>query len=149
MATKEPASSRMTFVILAIGGLAVAALLVWALTRTVESPAPVAADTAPSLSTPAETMTTTPTSTLPITATQTPAPFSPTAGVETTASVPRIAVEDLREKMKIGSVTVIDVRAADAFAAAHIPGALNIPFARVESEMSSLPKGKPIVTYCT
>jgi hypothetical protein len=143
MATKrrsepeQPASSRTTITVLAIGALIVAALVVWALTRTVESPAPVA-DTSQPIATPSASS-----------ATQTPTPMTAEPPAEATASVPRIAVEDLREKMKTNAVTVIDVRDEAAFAAAHIPGSLHIPFARVEGEMSTLPKGKPIVTYCT
>lgn len=142
---EQPASSRTTLGILAIGALIVAGLVVWALTRTVQSPVP-AADTSQPVSIP-PTAATAPN--MPLTATQTPAPPVAEPSAETTASVPRIAVEDLREKMKTNSVTVIDVRDDAAFAAAHIPGALHIPFARVEGEMPALPKGKPIVTYCT
>jgi hypothetical protein len=143
----EPASSRTTIAILAIGGLLVAALVVWALTRTVEPPA-IVADTAGTF---ASTPTTTTVPPAPLTATQTASPFPPAehAQSEEKVAVPRIAVEDLREKMKTNAVTVIDVRDDAAFAAGHIPGSLHIPFARVEGEMSALSKGKPIVTYCT
>ena len=153
---QQPASSRATLVVLSAGGLLVAALVVWALTRTVEPAATTVADTAPSapISTP---VTTAPplnptTTNMPLTATQTPSPFSvtpaPTTG-ESPASVPRISVEDLREQQRTGAVTIIDVRDDSSFATAHIPGALHIPFARVEGEMASLPKGKPIVAYCS
>jgi|ERR1051325_8410432 hypothetical protein len=140
---EPPASSRTTMLILAIGGLVVAALVVWALTRTVETPAPSVADTS-------ATATPLTSTTAPLTATQPPAPFPAAAPAgETTAMVPRIAAEDLREKWKTKAVTVIDVRDAGSFAAGHIPGALHIPLASIETEMSSLPKNKPIVTYCT
>jgi len=140
---QQSASSRTTLVVLAAGGLAVAALVVWALTRTVESPAPSVADTATS-SNPGFTGVT------PLTATQTSTPTSSAQPAEDPhASVPRIAVEDLREKMKTNSVTIVDVRPDDAYATSHIEGALSIPFARVEGEMSLLPKNKPIVSYCT
>lgn len=148
---EPPASSRTTILILAIGGLVVAGLVAWALTRTVETPAiPTAADTSGGIATPAANPAPAPASNMPLTATQTPAPFAqPNAPQESTASVPRISVEDLREKVNAQAVTVIDVRDDAAFAAGHIPGALHIPFARVEGEMASLPKGKPVVTYCT
>lgn len=61
----------------------------------------------------------------------------------------RIEPDDLYAHFQKHDVTIIDVRDAEAFAASHIPGALNIPLARVDSEVSSLPKGKPIVAYCT
>jgi 3-mercaptopyruvate sulfurtransferase SseA len=147
-APAQPASSRTTIAILAIGGLLVAALVAWALTRTVEPQATVA-DTAAPLTVSNETTTTAPAA--PLTATQTASPFPPAehAQSEEKVAVPRIAVEDLREKMKTNAVTVIDVRDDASFAAGHIPGSLHIPFARVEGEMSTLAKGKPIVTYCT
>jgi|SRR5215212_633157 len=145
--SQQPASSRATLAILVAGGLLVAALVAWALTRTVEPQQPNVADTGAPLSTPAPAPV--PSNDTPLTASQTPPLSATRAGEETTASVPRIAVEDLREQMKTGAVTVIDVRDDAAFAAGHIPGAVHIPFARIEGEMSALPKGKPIVTYCT
>jgi 3-mercaptopyruvate sulfurtransferase SseA len=68
---------------------------------------------------------------------------------EETASAPRIDPEELLAHFKAGDVTIIDVRDADSFVAGHIPGALHIPLARVEGEVAYLPKGKPIVAYCT
>ena len=78
-------------------------------------------------------------------------PTAPPAGAETPdqrASVPRVSIEDARGWLNRSAVTFIDVRTAEAYAAGHIPGALNIPFARVEGEIPFLPKGKPIVAYC-
>lgn len=64
-------------------------------------------------------------------------------------SIPRITATALREKIARGEVRVIDVRDADSFLVSHIPGALQIPLAYVESEVPYLRGGKPIVTYCT
>jgi len=66
-----------------------------------------------------------------------------------TASVPRIEPDELLAHFKAGDVTIIDVRDADSFLSAHIPHALHIPLARVQGEVPYLPKGKPIVAYCT
>ncbi len=57
--------------------------------------------------------------------------------------------EELRQKVALSEVTVIDVRDADAYLAAHIPGSLHIPMSRIEGEIPYLPREKPIVTYCT
>ena len=65
------------------------------------------------------------------------------------AAVPRISVEELKEKVKNGEVTVIDVRAGDAYQMGHIPGAWHIPLANIEAQVAVLPKDKPIITYCT
>jgi len=77
-----------------------------------------------------------------------PAAAAPVVRDET-ASAPRIEPDDLLAHFKAGDVTIVDVRDADSFVASHIPGALHIPLARVEGEVPYLPKGKPIVTYCT
>ena len=82
---------------------------------------------------------------------------APAAATETTdpaheaqvAKVPRIKVQDLRDLIAKNAVTVIDVRDADSYLAGHIPGALHIPMTRIDGEVPYLPKGKPIVTYCT
>jgi hypothetical protein len=148
-------SSRTTLAILAIGGIAVAALIVWALTRTVETPVETrAADepggfTTPSAVAPAPSTTSNPltaTASFPQPATSSAAPPAP-EGDE--ASVPRIAVEDLYEKLKANAVTLIDVRDDIHFNELHITGAMHIPLARVANEVETLPKNKPIVTYCT
>lgn len=151
-------SSRTTIAILTVGGLLVAALIIWALTRTVEAPATAAVDTAqttaippgsPAVNAPLTTAPTTATQT-PITATQTPpAPAAQPPARGDNASVPRIAAEDLREKAKRGDVLIVDVRDANSYALAHIPGAVHIPFSSVEAAAATLPKDKPIVTYCT
>jgi hypothetical protein len=69
----------------------------------------------------------------------------PAPGAE--ATVPRITPAELLPKM--ASVTIIDVRHADNYMFAHIPGSLHIPLSFIEQEAPFLPKDKPIVTYCT
>ena len=64
-------------------------------------------------------------------------------------SVPRITLADLREKMDRGEVVLIDVRDIDSYTASHIAGAMHIPVSYIESELPYLPRGKPIVAYCT
>jgi rhodanese-related sulfurtransferase len=61
----------------------------------------------------------------------------------------RIEQAELKQLFDQKNVTLIDVRDADAYLASHITGALQIPLSRVEGEMPFLPKGKPIVFYCT
>lgn len=170
MATKkrheepQPTSSRNAILILALGGLVVAALIVWALTRTVEptETAPVASSTGFSEQQPPPTVTQpsldAQPSAPPLAVTQTTLPpisqppFPPanqTAQGESPASVARISVEDLSEHARAQTVTILDVRDDASYAQGHIPGALHIAFARIEGEMGTLPKNKPIVTYCT
>jgi 3-mercaptopyruvate sulfurtransferase SseA len=65
------------------------------------------------------------------------------------AGVPRTPLAKAATEVQGGGVTIIDVRDADSYIAGHIPGALQIPLARVEGEVGYLPRGKPILTYCT
>ena len=155
----QTASSKTVMAAMVGGGLLVAALVVWALTRTVQ-PAPsdntatfpvavqppVASNTMPPLDT---------TTGLPMpagqaaqpaqTSTYTPNPPTP----DENASVQRITVNELRSKLDTKQVTIIDVRDKTSFVTSHIPGSLHVPMATVESQVSFLPKDKPIVTYCT
>lgn len=64
-------------------------------------------------------------------------------------TVPRIPLDQAKKEIESGSATLIDVRDADGYIAGHIPGAIHIPLARIEGEIPYLPKGKPILTYCT
>lgn len=163
-------ASRAPLAMMAIGALLVAGLIVWALTRTVETSTPApsvsstispSSDTTGSVIPPIDTTV----SVVPpidtvvdATAAGSAAPTT-TAGITTSSQAPviqgdkaevtRIAAEDLREKTKAGAVTVIDVRDATAFASGHIPGSLNIPMASIEANLDRIPKGREIVTYCT
>jgi hypothetical protein len=152
-------SSRAAMIIRAIGGLAVAALVVWALTRTVQpapasTSAPVVAEqpvippagTAPNPALPpVDNTAAMPAGTTAPTSTYTPNP--PTA--DENASVARISVADLKTRLDANQIVLIDVRQDTAFMTEHIPGAKNMPMATVENQVASLPKDKPIVTYCT
>lgn len=155
--------SRAPLAFLTLGALLVAGLVVWALTRTVESPAtppPSALETA----SPAPVIDTAATTTPAVDSTASSGFNTPlaatTAGITTSSNVepqtpdesnfPRISAEDLREKMKAGTVTVIDVRPPSAYQAEHITGSLNMALASVESSLAMLPdKSKEIVAYCT
>lgn len=59
-----------------------------------------------------------------------------------------IPAAELLERAKKGLVTVLDVRPAEEYAAGHLPGAINVPIARLESYLSKLPKRKEVVAYC-
>ena len=65
------------------------------------------------------------------------------------AAVPRISVEDLRQRIARNEITLIDVRTKDGWDSGHIGGAIHVPLASVESYLSYIPRDRPIVTYCT
>ncbi len=133
---------------LTMGGLAVAALVVWALMRTVQPPASGYTEQ-PAAEAPSATATAPAVVETPQASTSTSATAPPPAAQGDRTEVPRISVEDLREQHKAGAVTIIDVRDAAAFEGGHIAGALNMPFASIEGFVDMIPKGKAIVTYCT
>lgn len=149
----EPTSNKSALAVMVAGVVLVAALVVWALTRTVEpsTTEPAGAYNAPTTA-PATTPTASATQPVPSTtapvATTATAPVAPQPQGDRT-SVQRMAVEDLRAKLGRNEVTVVDVRDAASFNARHIPGAINVPFASVEAMLDQIPKDKPIVTYCT
>jgi Rhodanese-like domain len=153
-------SSRNTILVMAVGAVLVAALVGWALTRTVDTstvttaegytqPPNATAGSTPGSAPPiAETPTVTSTG-MPMPSTSAPLSLPPSGPVGDRATVTRIAAEDLRDQINAGAVTVVDVRDANSFAASHIPGSIHIPFASMEGMVDTIPKGKPIVTYCT
>jgi len=78
-----------------------------------------------------------------------PAVTTTPAQLTSLESVPRISPAALREKIERDEVVVMDVRDIDSYTAAHIAGAMHIPVSYLESELPYLPRGKPIVAYCT
>jgi rhodanese-related sulfurtransferase/DNA-binding transcriptional ArsR family regulator len=59
-----------------------------------------------------------------------------------------VAAKELLTRMRARDVVVLDVRPADEYAAAHIPGAVSIPVAELKRRLSELPRRKEIVAYC-
>lgn len=68
------------------------------------------------------------------------------------ADAPRITTEELKRRMEAGEdFTVIDVRNPKAWAEndAVIPEAIRVPQDSLEENLSSIPKNRPVVAYCT
>jgi len=59
-----------------------------------------------------------------------------------------VSRDDLEARIAEGSVTVLDVRPTDEFAAGHIPGALNATLAELDRIIPTLDPGAEIVAYC-
>lgn len=55
---------------------------------------------------------------------------------------------ELLERVRQGLVTVLDVRPPEEYAAGHVPGAVNIPLARLELHLSELDPDSEVVAYC-
>jgi len=56
--------------------------------------------------------------------------------------------ESLTQRVKEGTVIVLDVRPAEEYQAGHIPGAISIPLEELEQRLSELPQDQEIVAYC-
>src|SRR5918995_2300605 len=55
---------------------------------------------------------------------------------------------DLLERLRDGSVVVLDVRPEEEYRAGHIPGALSVPVEALEAALKTLPRGREVVAYC-
>jgi rhodanese-related sulfurtransferase len=47
-----------------------------------------------------------------------------------------------------GDFLLVDTRGRDAYAKAHIPGALCVPLPEIDALAGKLPRDKELVTYC-
>jgi ArsR family transcriptional regulator len=63
-------------------------------------------------------------------------------------SLEPVSRSQLLRRLRSGQVTVLDVRPADEFALGHLPGALNIPLARLKRRLADLDRHRDIVAYC-
>lgn len=59
-----------------------------------------------------------------------------------------VSREELLDRLRSGSVTLLDVRPEDEFAHGHLPGALNLPLAQLAHRLSELPPDREVVAYC-
>jgi len=56
--------------------------------------------------------------------------------------------EELVERSRAGTVTILDVRPEDEFALGHVPRSLNIPLRDLEARIAELDPAQEIVAYC-
>jgi rhodanese-related sulfurtransferase/DNA-binding HxlR family transcriptional regulator len=66
-------------------------------------------------------------------------------GPDDTEAVDR---DELLRRAQAGTVTVLDVRPAEEYAAGHISGALSVPLAELPDRLAELPADTEIVAYC-
>lgn len=64
------------------------------------------------------------------------------------AALEPVAQDELFLRMREGQVLILDVRPEAEYAAAHIPGAVNIPHDQLAARLAELPSGTGIVAYC-
>jgi rhodanese-related sulfurtransferase len=59
-----------------------------------------------------------------------------------------IPFDDLLDRVRKGSVTVLDVRPREEFEAGHVEGARSVPLAELEQAIARLPQRKEVIAYC-
>jgi rhodanese-related sulfurtransferase len=59
-----------------------------------------------------------------------------------------VSRDELLDRLRRGTATVLDVRPEDEFAHGHLPHALNIPLSELERRLAELPADQEIVAYC-
>ena len=82
----------------------------------------------------------------------TPVPLQNQPDSQVTAAplgVSRIGLEESKAAFDNGEALFLDVRSKDAYTASHIPGALSIPLAEIETRIDELDPNQWIITYCT
>ncbi|MCL4561264.1 MAG: rhodanese-like domain-containing protein [Chloroflexi bacterium] len=77
-------------------------------------------------------------------------PNVPTASEEQTyPEIPRVSLTDAKQAYDQHTAVFVDVRDAQSYASAHIPGALSIPLSELTNRLSELNKSDWIIPYCT
>ena len=59
-----------------------------------------------------------------------------------------VSRDELIDRLRSGTATVLDVRPEDEFRQGHLPGALNIPLAQLERRLAELSADREIIAYC-
>ena len=59
-----------------------------------------------------------------------------------------ISREELKRRIRTGSVVLVDVRPVEEYQAGHIPGALSMPLGELPRRLRELPARNEIVAYC-
>lgn len=64
------------------------------------------------------------------------------------AHVPRINLDDAKQKLTDPNALFVDARSAQEFAQGHIKGAVSVPVSEVDKYLSRIPQDKEIIVYC-
>jgi hypothetical protein len=69
---------------------------------------------------------------------------------DTIDDVPRITAENLKMRIDGGDqIMIVDVRSAEDYDEAHIPGAVHIPYSETRNRLQEFSGDRDIVFYCT
>ena len=64
------------------------------------------------------------------------------------AHVPRISLDEAKQKMTDPNVLFVDARTAQEYTQGHVKGAISVPVADVDKYLSRLPQDKALIVYC-
>jgi DNA-binding transcriptional ArsR family regulator/rhodanese-related sulfurtransferase len=67
---------------------------------------------------------------------------------ESPSDMETVDMGELVRRLSAGEVTLLDVRPADEYRAAHIPGAVSIPRGELERRLAEIPRDRPVIAYC-
>lgn len=59
-----------------------------------------------------------------------------------------VSRNELLDRVRSGTVVVLDVRPREEFRAGHIPSALSVPISELETKIAKLPRRQEVVAYC-
>jgi rhodanese-related sulfurtransferase len=57
-------------------------------------------------------------------------------------------IDWVKKQPSAPDIVLVDTRSRDAFAKAHIEGAISVPLEEVKQAAAQLPRDKTLVTYC-
>jgi rhodanese-related sulfurtransferase/DNA-binding transcriptional ArsR family regulator len=59
-----------------------------------------------------------------------------------------LTASELRQRLRSGEVTLIDVRPQLEYRAGHIEGAVSVPLERLKARFAEFPRSRPVIAYC-
>ena len=59
-----------------------------------------------------------------------------------------LTAAQLRDRLRAGEVTLIDVRPELEYRAGHIKGAISVPIQKLKVRLSDFPRSRPVIAYC-
>jgi len=59
-----------------------------------------------------------------------------------------LTASELRQRLRSGEVTLIDVRPELEYRAGHIAGAVSVPLEKLKARFAEFPRSRPVIAYC-
>lgn len=69
-------------------------------------------------------------------------------GFGKSSAVKTMSPPEVQAAMKAGQIRLVDVREANEWAQARIPGAVHAPLSQLPQALANVPKDKPLVLHC-